>query len=255
MNETWYRVLRRLFDLIILLLFVIILVPDQWYGKSSALEDRPYERTEPMVKQLSLDTETLSETPQDAPQEAPQEALEAVPAKQLSVPHSPTAQVNSKLPIDLPKVAADSHESVIPASPDSSEIIVPSSSEDILDVPSQDNPPILETGNELDVAPIKIHKDELGNLELTPELVKKAAVPKPINKEVLWLQVGVFQNKEEANVFMTKLKNAKLPYQTEVLGKLTVLKVGPVPEGEVSRFTSKLKAAGVPNWVKTRQSK
>lgn len=33
MNEAWYRILRRLFDLTILLLFVIILLPDHWYRK------------------------------------------------------------------------------------------------------------------------------------------------------------------------------------------------------------------------------
>lgn len=216
MNETWYRILRRLFDLIILLLFVVILVPDQWYSKATVLEDRPFERTEPLVKQVAMS---------DISEASPNEV---VIVEELS-PKVEEVVVVSEVPkTNLVKVE---------------ELIV--------------EPQVKDVSTIKDVSSIKEEKSS--NSPASPKsAVKKASKPKavkPAPKDVWWLQVGVFQNQSGADAYIGKLKSAHLPYQSEVLGKLTVLKVGPISEREMPEMTSKLKKAGIPNWVKTRGSK
>ena len=56
MHDMWYRVLRRVFDLIILLLFIVILLPEHWYNRSK----EPKQRTElPPIVSPAPDIESL----------------------------------------------------------------------------------------------------------------------------------------------------------------------------------------------------
>lgn len=241
MNETWYRILRRLFDLIILLLFVVILLPDQWYRKSPPVVDRPFERTESMVKHLDLTPEAQEEAPESAT------AGIAPPVSKMTTPESVVSSETA--PILSPESAQNSSLAPVPTdAPEDQTIIDPEQITPVLPLET----PVVEA---IDVPE--------GSLSLKPE--PKAAQVKATEmkndkvaldaKPVYWFQVGVFQNKTGAETYLNKLKQAKLPYRAEVLGKLTVLKVGPVSEGDITRTTNKLKDVGISTWVKTRQSK
>ena len=91
MNDMWYRVLRRVFDLIILLLFIIILVPDHWYGKSKIIENRD-----------ALDLKNDPSPTENVLTEAP-EGIVTVPAVQTA----PDAAAILDVPSELTDIQSD----------------------------------------------------------------------------------------------------------------------------------------------------
>ena len=79
MHDMWYRILRRVFDLIILVLFIIILVPDHWYAKSQQAENREGLRAQVDRPQGTLEDISL-------PEEAPKTTTSVVAQDSTAVP-------------------------------------------------------------------------------------------------------------------------------------------------------------------------
>lgn len=236
MNETWYRVLRRLFDLVILLLFVVILLPDHWFGKSKVVEDRPFEVTETLEKQIAMNPDHEQHTSEAVLDVLPSDTIE-VKKDEARNSGEDRAQNSGVKPVEEVMVSA-SENTIIekPAVPEDS-IIEESSVSDVTIV---------------DAEPSKMPLEKKMKADVTKDKVSASAKDKPIKKSAMWLQVGVFQNKSGLESYVQKLKSVGLPYQEEVLGKLTVLKVGPIADGGMERTSAKLRSVGITNWVKSQ---
>ena len=245
MDETWFRILKRLFDLIILMLFVIILLPNHWYNTLANDETTSYQ--EHVIKPNHANTMTVKQKNNinTSPNAIINHETSLITDHQVPLTQE---DITPKTNIIPSKHSHLEHKESIKDSLNS-DLIIPddwSASETLVtDTPAKviaDKPE--EHFTEATVIPKKI-------IQVKAEKITKEKAT--TTKKVIWLQLGVFKNKKEADKLIFKLQNKNITYRLESMGNLFILKVGPITETNLKNVIHKVQEIGISNWVKTNQ--